>query len=177
MSKKETNSIKTRSKTSPKSGINKTVKRAATETPKESQDELDLSSPIETKAQIPYGKMSSFPENKLDKNWSREEVETPDTTEIKLNKIISLLRDINSELVTFNNPQNIVTLESETKDENSLEDMSWNVLDYLHKQAADTLNRLNFHPQNIGEEFNFAKKRFNKLNEILINKLKQINWD
>ena len=121
--------------------------------------------------------MSSFPENKLDKNWSREEVETPDTTEIKLNKIISLLRDINSELVTFNNPQNIVTLESETKDENSLEDMSWNVLDYLHKQAADTLNRLNFHPQNIGEEFNFAKKRFNKLNEILINKLKQINWD
>ncbi len=95
----------------------------------------------------------------------------------KLDKIISFLNSIESELIRLDTPKNLIALSSETIDEFSLYEMSWNTLDYLHKQAADTLNRLNFHPQNIGEEFKFAKKRFDKLNEVLFNKLNQINWD
>lgn len=137
---------------------------------------------VSQEAEIPYGKMSSYPEHNLDKNWSREdtdgqEINESETITNKLDKILVFLNSIESELIEYNNPKNLVESTIETKDEFSLYEISWNTLEYLHKQAADTLNRLNFHPQNQSEEFNFAKKRFNKLNEVLLTRINSINWD
>ena len=136
-------------------------------------------SKFKTEPEIPYGKMSSFPESKLDKNWSREDLETKETIEEKLDKINNFLNSIESELIELNEPKTLIGLSTETNNEASLEDMSWHTLEYLHKQAADTLNRLNFPRRNQieEEEFKFAEKRFNKLNEVLKNRLEQINWD
>jgi len=132
-----------------------------------------------TQPEIPYGKMSAYPEINLDKNWSREESETTETVEEKLDKILGFLNSIESELIEFNTPQNVAILTSNVTDGNLLEDMPWHTLEYLHKQSADTLNRLNFPRRNQTEEeeFRFAEKRFNKLNNVLKEKLNQINWD
>ena len=136
----------------------------------------EVEHPMQIEPEIPYGKMSAYPGHDLDKNWSREELEQSETIEEKFDKVLSFLGSIESELIELNNPKNNITLSS---DPNSLKDMSWDILNYLHKQSADTLNRLNFSRRNQieEEEFKFAEKRFNKLNEVLKYKLNQINWD
>jgi len=111
--------------------------------------------------------------------WGRDEnKQTQNIVEDKLDKIIELLDSIESDLIYMHKAPKAELLEVNTEyNENSVNNLSWDVLFLLQKQAGDIIQRNNYPEGRYSPEMIAAQDRFEKISGKIKEKLSLITWE
>lgn len=122
-----------------------------------------------------------FPKN-LNEKWGRVEEEGHDERGVEsslacqLGEIIRYLNSIESELIDLNTAPKAELLELSPVSNNSVDELSWETLFMLQKQAGDTIQRNNYPEGKYSPEMLNAQRMFEKVSAKIKEKTNLISW-